>query len=133
MYGNGVMSIERADTGQELDLFDVNNWHRNTTSAVPAAGGFDVEQHHLDDARGFLSTLPMPWDPRFAIPRNKMLVIFGSKPNSTLQSIKVGVAPENWYDFANAIKGAGDDVVPEDSAKLSGVAAVAIHPQDVSW
>lgn len=132
-FGNGVMRVERADTGQELDLFIESNWQRNTTAALPAPGDFDVEQRHLDGAGNFLSNLPMPWDPEFGIPRNKMLVVFGSKPNSTLQSVKVGPSPENWYDFANAVKGTGDDVVPEDSARLPGIASVAVHPQDIAW
>lgn len=133
MFGNGVMRVERASTGQELDLFNENNWQLNTTPKIPAPGGFDVEQRHLDEAKDFLSNLPMPWDARFDIPPNKMLVVFGSKPNSTLQAVKVGAATENWYDFANAINGTGDDVVPEGSARLPGVAAVAIHPQDIGW
>ncbi len=133
MFGNGVTRVERAGSGQELDLFNEDNWQLNTTSRVPAPGGFDVEQRHLDEARDFLSALPMPSDARFGIPTNKMLVVYGSKPNSTLQTLKVGPPPENWYDFANAIKDTGDDVVPEGSAKLPGVASVAIHPQDIAW
>lgn len=129
--GSNVMTV--TNNGAPVDLFVERNWQTNTTSAVPAPGGFDVEQHHLDDARNFWHGLPLPMDPRFGLTAKKMLVVYGAKPESTLQAIKVDAERGNWYDFANATKASGDDVVLEDSAKLPNVASVAIHTDDISW
>src|SRR5277367_55911 len=136
--GNGVMWAERQ--GVEVDLFQESNWQRNTTPAVPplptaapTAGGFDVEQRHLDAARQVLTTLPMPTDPAFGLAAQNLLVIYGAKDNSTLESVEVGAQPDNWYDFDNARKGVGDDVVLVGSAKLPGVTAVEIRPEDLSY
>jgi hypothetical protein len=129
--GNGVMWAERE--GVELDLFEESNWQRNTTTAVPAPGNFDVEQRHLDEAHQSLLSLPMPTDPTSGLVAQDMLVIYGAKDNSTLESVAVGPAPENWYDFDNARKGEGDDVVLVGSAKLPGVTAVQIRPEDLSY
>jgi hypothetical protein len=66
-------------------------------------------------------------------------VIYGNKPNSTLRTVKV--LPEfngtkNWYDFDDAEKpenkGAGDDVVPLESALLPGVPSMEARGEDVS-
>jgi hypothetical protein len=136
--GNGVMWAERQ--GVEVDLFQESNWQRNTTPAVPplptaapTMGGFDIEQRHLDAARQVLTTLPMPTDPAFGLAAQNLLVIYGAKDGSTLESVEVGAAPGNWYDFHNARKGVGDDVVLVGSAKLPGVTAVEIRPEDLSY
>jgi hypothetical protein len=134
--GNGVMWAERQ--GAEVDLFQESNWQRNTTAAVPPlataapiAGGFDIEQPHLDAARQVLKALPMPT--AFGLAVQNLLVIYGAKPGSTLESVAVGAPPDNWYDFDNARKGVGDDVVLVGSAKLPGVTAVEIRPEDLSY
>jgi hypothetical protein len=66
-------------------------------------------------------------------------VIYGNKPNSTLRTVKVlpevnGV--ENWYDFDDAEKpenkGAGDEVVPVESAVLPGVPSLEVRGSDIS-
>jgi Lecithin:cholesterol acyltransferase len=129
--GSGVMWAERG--GIEVDLFQESNWQRNTTTAVAAPGGFDVEQRHLDEARHVLTTLPMPTDPTFGLVLQNLLVIYGAKENSTLESVAVGQSPDNWYDFDNARRGVGDDVVLVGSAKLPGVTAVQIRPEDLSY
>lgn len=129
---NGVMWAERG--GIEVDLFQESNWQRNTTTAVPAPGHFDIEQRHLDEARGVLTTaLPMPTDPAFGLTPQNLLVVYGAKEDSTLESVEVGPSPDNWYDFDNARKGEGDDVVLVGSAKLPGVTAVQIRPEDLSY
>jgi hypothetical protein len=90
--GNGAMWAERQ--GVEVDLFQESNWQRNTTSAVaplrtaaPTAGGFDIEQRHLDAARQVLTTLPMPTDPAFGLSAQNLLVIYGAKEGSTLETV----------------------------------------------
>jgi hypothetical protein len=128
---NGVMWAEHG--GVEVDLFQESNWQRNTTSAVPAPGNFDVEQRHLDEARRVLTGLRMPTDPAFGLAPQNLLVIYGAKDHSTLETVAVGPPPDNWYDFDNARKGEGDDVVLAGSAKLPGVAAVQIRPEDFSY
>jgi hypothetical protein len=136
--GNGAMWAERQ--GVEVDLFQESNWQRNTTSAVaplrtaaPTAVGFDIEQRHLDAARQVLTTLPMPTDPAFGLSAQNLLVIYGAKEGSTLETVEVGPPPENWFDFSNARKGVGDDVVPVGSARLPGVTAVEIRSEDLSY
>jgi Lecithin:cholesterol acyltransferase len=129
--GNGVMWAERG--GAEIDLFQESNWQRNTTTAVPAPGGFDVTQRHLDAARHVLTTLPMPADPAYGLLPQNLLVIYGSKPNSTLKTVAVGPPNDNWYDFDGASRGDGDDVVPVESAKLPNVTAVEIKAEDLSY
>jgi hypothetical protein len=128
---NGVMWAERG--GSEVDLFQESNWQRNATSAVPAPGNFDVEQHHLDEAQQVLASLPEPTDPNYGLPSQNLLVVYGAKDGSTLESVGVGSPPDNWYDFDNARKGQGDDVVLVGSAKLPGVTAVEIRPEDLSY
>jgi hypothetical protein len=61
------------------------------------------------------------------------LVIYGAKDNSTLESVEVGPPPFNWYDFDNARKGLGDNVVLVGSAKLPRVTAAEIRPEDLSY
>ncbi|HVN27662.1 MAG TPA: hypothetical protein VMT64_04210 [Candidatus Binataceae bacterium] len=129
--GNGVMWAERNSV--EIDLFQLSNWQQNTTPAVPAPGGYDVEQRHLDDARTVLRSLPMPTDQAYNLAPQNLLVVYGAKQNSTLETVVVGDPPGNWYDFDNARKGIGDDVVPVGSAKLPGVTAVEIRPEDMSY
>jgi hypothetical protein len=129
--GTGVMRAERG--GVEIDLFVEQSWQRNTTSAVPDAHGFDVEQRHLDDARAVLQALPLPFEPRFAIPASDLLVVYGAKDDSTLARVEVGPDPDRCYRFDTATKGVGDDVVLVGSAQLPGVASVAIEPEDVSY
>jgi len=128
---NGVMWAEQ--NGNEVDLFQESNWQRNTTTAVPAPGNFDVEQRHLDEARQTLTALPMPTDPAWGLSTQNLLVVYGAKQNSALESVAVGPLPDNWYDFENARKGLGDDVVLVGSAKLPGVTAVEIRAEDLSY
>ena len=131
LLNNHIMWAERDNA--EIDLFQESNWQLNTTSAVPDRDGFDVQQHHLDDAARFLRSLPDPGDPKYGLSNDRMLVIYGEKPASTLQTIAVGAPPANWYDFDHPRLDTGDDVVLVGSAKLPGVASVAIRPADVGW
>lgn len=119
--------------GTALDIFDVNNWQKNTVDPDVGNSGFDVEQVHLTAAKRVLTTLPLPGDAPFKIAPTDQLVIFGNKPNSVLVSVEVGAAPDCWYDFDNASKGSGDDVVPVQSAQLAGVSSIEIHVDDVSY
>jgi Lecithin:cholesterol acyltransferase len=119
--------------GAALDVFDVNNWQKNTVDPDVGNSGFDVEQVHLTAAKRVLTTLPLPSDPPFRISPSDQLVIFGNKPNSVMVSVEVGPAPDCWYDFDNAAKGLGDDVVPVQSAQLAGVSSVEIQVDDVSY
>jgi lecithin:cholesterol acyltransferase len=133
LYQNGVMRAEK--NGVEVDLFKEQNWQVNTTSALPDANnsGFDVQQVHLTDAERVLRALPMPTDPRYGIAPGDLLVVYGSKPNSTLHVVEVQNDSNQWYDFDNALKDLGDDVVLVQSAKLPGVVAVEIRQDDVSY
>jgi len=133
LYQNGVMRVQK--NGVELDLFQERNWQVNTTSAVRDArnSGFDVEQAHLAAAQRVLSNLPMPTEQRYGIAPSDLLVVYGAKPNSTLVTVNVGNDANQWYDFDHAVRGTGDDVVPVGSAKLPGVTAVEIRPEDVSY
>jgi hypothetical protein len=119
--------------GAELDIFEENNWQRNTVEPDERKSGFDVQRFHLVVAKETLTRLPLPEDPPYNIPPSDQLVIFGNKPNSVLVEVEVGPAPDNWYNFDEAKKGPGDDVVPVRSALLDGVAAVEIHVDDVSY
>lgn len=129
--GTHIMWAERG--GVEIDLFQESNWQRNVTSSVPDPHGYDVQQAHLDAAREFLENLPDAFDPKFGITKNRILVVYGAKPNSTLQTVPVGPPPVNWYDFKNPGRSTGDDVVLVESAQLPGVASVAILPEDISY
>lgn len=129
--GSHIMWAER--DGAEIDLFQESNWQQNTTSAVPDPHGYDVQQLHLDEAASFLHSLPDPSDPMYGLSNDRMLVIYGEKPESTLQTIVVGPPPANWYDFKNPRLDAGDDVVLVGSARLPGVSSVAIKPEDIGW
>jgi hypothetical protein len=65
----------------------------------------------------------------------RILVIYGSNPDSTLRTVTVLDVRnkiKNWYDFDNAQNGDGDGVVPVDSATLKGVPALEIPKADVS-
>ncbi|HTR61659.1 MAG TPA: hypothetical protein VMH37_08145 [Candidatus Binataceae bacterium] len=129
---NGVMWAERASV--EVDLFQESNWQQNVTPTPEAdPNGYDVQQQHLDAAAAFLNSLPQPSDPKYGITNDRMLVIYGQKEKSALETVPVGPAPENWYDFAGAALADGDDVVLVGSARLTGVASVAIRPQDIGW
>lgn len=128
---NGVMWAER--NGQEIDLFVEANWQNTATQPDVRNSGYDVQQTHLDAAKQFLQSLPMPTDPPFGIPASDILVIYGAKPNSTMEAVAVGPPPDQWYDFDNARLGTGDDVVPVGSAKLQGIASVAIQPEDINY
>lgn len=117
----------------ELDIFDEHNWQRNTVEPDERNSGFDVQQVHLTAAKRTLTSLPLPGDPPFKIPNDDQLVIFGNKPNSVMVQVQVGPEPDCLYDFDNATKGPGDDVVPVQSARLNGVASVEIGANDVSY
>jgi hypothetical protein len=119
--------------GVPLDIFNVANWQKNTVDPDARNSGFDVEQVHLTAANRVLTTLPLPGDPPFKIAPTDQLVIFGNKPDSVMVSVEVGPAPDCWYDFDNAAKGPGDDVVPVQSARLAGISSVEIQPDDVSY
>jgi Lecithin:cholesterol acyltransferase len=119
--------------GAPLDIFDVNNWQKNTVDPDVGNSGFDVEQVHLTAAKRVLATLPLPADPPFKIPSGDQLVIFGNKADAVMVTVEVGPAPDCWYDFDRASKDAGDDVVPVQSAQLAGVSSVEIQEDDVSY
>jgi hypothetical protein len=69
----------------------------------------------------------------YGILSENLLVIYRARENSTFEAVEVGPPPKNWYDFKNARKGAGDDVVPVGSAMLHGVTAIKILPEDLSY
>jgi hypothetical protein len=119
--------------GAPIDIFDVKNWQKNTVDPDVGNSGFDVEPVHLIAAKRVLTTLPLPSDPPFKILPGDQLVIFGNKPNAVMVEVQVGPAPDCWYDFDGATKGAGDDVVPVQSARLAGVSSVEIQEDDVSY
>lgn len=119
--------------GQPVDLFQATHWQSNVTQ--PTGEREDVEQGRLDRARAFFDGLPDPRDPRFGL-TGRMLCIYGDRAESTL--VQVSVQPKkddvrNWYDFQGARKGAGDEVVPVESAKLEGVPFIAIPYSAVSY
>ena len=116
--------------GNELDVFDERNWQWNTTSALPDRDGFDVRQRHLTAAKLTLTSLPQPTD---GILAKDILVVYGSKQDSTLRAVEVLPDRDNWYDFDNARRGVGDDVVPVESARLDGVASVEMQDGDISY
>ncbi len=117
----------------ELDIFNESNWQRNTIEPDQRNSGFDVQQIHLTAAKKTLASLPMPAAPPFNLPRGDQLVVFGNKPNSVMVQVEVGPEPDRWYNFDGATRGPGDDVVPVQSARLDGVAAVEIQADDVSY
>jgi len=119
--------------GNALDIFDENNWQRNTVDPDLQNSGFDVQQVHLTAAKAVLTSLPWPTDPAFRILPQDQLVIFGNKPDSVMVQVEVGPDPERIYNFDGATKGPGDDVVPVQSAHLNGVASVEIQADDVSY
>lgn len=123
-----------AVTGQALDVFDVRNWQENVTPHGPDGperNGYDVEQHHLDDARTVLGGLSLP-TPR--LPAANCLTIYGDRSSSTLQHVLVrqGSGLQRWYDFDHAVRGPGDEVVPVHSALLANVPAIKLTWDDVS-
>lgn len=133
LLNNGVMKVVKA--GQELDLFQEKNWQVNTVQPDDNAGGFDVQQRHLTDAERVLRAMPKPQN--FGISNQNMVVIYGAKPESTLVKVQVSNDAEQNYDFdaakAGPGMGSGDNVVPVGSAKLTGVAAVEIKVEDLSY
>lgn len=116
--------------GGALDIFNENNWQGNVMQAVQGPDDYGVIQNHLTNAEAVLNALPQP---PAVISAANLLVIYGANPNSTKVSVSVDPAHGNWYDFDNAQKGDGDDVVPVVSALLNGVAAVEIRTDDVSY
>ncbi|HYB91428.1 MAG TPA: hypothetical protein VEC38_10315 [Candidatus Binataceae bacterium] len=119
--------------GIELDIFDENNWQKNTVDPDSRNSGYDVQQVHLTAAKTVLTNLPSPTDPAFGIPPQDQLVIFGNKCKSVMLRVEVGPDPDRMYDFDHATPGPGDDVVPVQSALLSGIASVEIQAGDVSY
>jgi pimeloyl-ACP methyl ester carboxylesterase len=112
------------------DIFNANNWQSNIVGAPRFPE--KVAQRRLDEAKAFLESLP----PLQKTLKGKALNVYGSRPESTLQTVKVNVRtrnPKNWYDFENADKGDGDGVVPVDSAAPLGLAKVCIPFSAVSW
>ena len=118
-------------TGVPLDIFDVNNWQSSVTPDLSDPEDFDVEQAHLTAARGVLNALPDVTNPNFGL-TERILVIWGTKPESTLRTVRVDQAKDNWYDFDNARMGDGDQVVPVESAVLKGAPSVEVRWKDVS-
>ncbi|HUA35612.1 MAG TPA: hypothetical protein VMA09_18525 [Candidatus Binataceae bacterium] len=116
-----------------IDVFDETNWQKNTVEPDPNNSGFDVQQLHLTAAKKVLISLPLPTDPAFKILADDQLIIFGNKPDAVPIQVQVSAKPECWYDFDNATKGPGDDVVPVISARLNGIASVELTPEDVSY
>jgi hypothetical protein len=119
--------------GAALDVFDFNNWQRNTTALDPDKNKFDVVKDRLDSARNVLNALGSPIDARFQLSAANMLVIYGANQGSTLRTVEVQPLPEQWYDFEHATKGDGDDVVPVESARFDGIASVELRADDVSY
>jgi Lecithin:cholesterol acyltransferase len=122
-------AITRA--GKDIDIFQESNWQKNVVDPDPARSGFDVQQDHLTKAKVVRDSLRLPSE--FGVRPDDQLVIFGNKPGAVPIRVDVGPAPDNWYDFDNASKGPGDDVVPVVSARLDGIAAVELTPDDVSY
>jgi hypothetical protein len=120
-------------SGVPLDIFDFDNWQRNTTNFDPDKNKFDVVKSRLDAARTVLNSLASPIDPRFQVLAADMLVVYGANVDSTLRTVEVHSLPEQWYDFEHATKGEGDDVVPIRSAKFPGIASVELRADDVSY
>jgi hypothetical protein len=134
----GVQNTVVNQNSVALDIFDIHNWQSTVTPDPNDPEDFDVEQAHLTAARGVLNALPDVANPEFGL-TGRILVIYGYKPNSTLRTVKV--FPEvngikNWYDFDDADKpenkGAGDEVVPVESAVLAGVPSLEVRGEDVS-
>jgi len=96
--------------GAPLDIFNVNNWQKNTVDPDVRNSGFDVEQVHLTAAKRVLDTLPLPTAPQFGIRSSDQFVIYGNKPNAVMVEVQVGPDPDRWYNFKGATMGAGDDV-----------------------
>ncbi len=119
--------------GQELDIFNENNWQKNTVDPDENNSGFDVQQVHLTAAKSVLDHLPLPTDSAFQIPPENQLVIYGNKPDAVMVQVEVGPDPDRWYNFDGARKGPGDDVVPVQSAQLAGVASIEIREDDISY
>jgi hypothetical protein len=123
--------------GVSLDVFNLDNWQTNVTPAVPDLSGFDVTQKRLTAAKTVLGGLPVPSAPPFNVPVDDLLVIYGLRPGSTMRQVNVGLNPKerefNWYDFDHVTKGDGDDVVPVESARALGTAAVEINIDDLSY
>ncbi len=119
-------------SGAELDVFDLGSWQESVTAhaARPDPDGFVVNAAHLVAARSFLATLPRPDDPAIGLPADRLLCIVGNRPGSTLRRIATSPA---WFDFADAERGDGDEVVLVESARLPGVASVEITWADVSY
>jgi pimeloyl-ACP methyl ester carboxylesterase len=122
--------------GAALDIFKEGNWQANITS-LPGndPNGYAVEQHHLDDARALLDALPDPSSPTFGIARDDMLVVYGSKPASTMQTVPVGPGTDRWYSFDQATLADGDGSVTVDSALPPNfnLDSVMIRFADLSW
>ena len=120
--------------GAPLDVFDERNWQANVTGAAQDPDDdYGVVQRHLTAARTMLNDLP---DPTRVLPVDDLLVIYGADPNSTLSSVTVSSPagkPQNWYDFDNAQKGPGDDIVPMVSAVLADVSSVELRTEDVGY
>jgi len=119
--------------GQPLNIFDEDNWQKNTVEADLRNSGFDVQQVHLTAAKNVLDALPYPTDPPFNLPADDQVVIFGNKADAVLLQVEVGADPDRYFDFDYAKKGPGDDVVPVVSALLEGVASVEIKEADISY
>ncbi len=117
-----------------LDIFDEQNWQENVTDTRQRQDDdYGVVQAHLANAKAVLTAMP---DPAADLPRDNLLVIFGANLNSTKVRVLVTSPegkPKNWYDFDDAEKGLGDDVVPFISAQIPGVASVEIRTEDVSY
>jgi Lecithin:cholesterol acyltransferase len=116
--------------GVQLDVFDEGNWQANVTQAAQGPDDYGIIQQHLTAAQALLGALPQPAQ---VLPAADLLVVYGANPASTTVSVTVDPAHGNWYDFDHATKGDGDDVVPVVSALLSGVAAVEVRTDDVSY
>lgn len=119
-------------TGATLDVFDLASWQTSVIEGAPGADpdGYVVRAAHLARASAIRATLPLP-------PAADTLCIYGNRPGSTLERLMRVPDPRHagaqWLDFARATRGDGDEVVLVDSARLSGVAAVEIAWDDVSY
>lgn len=126
-FSNAVVD----EDDEQLDVFEATNWQDNLIGDDKT---FPVRQGHLDDARVFHQNDLFDLS---GFRPERTLQIFGQRTEpTTLETITVcdkDGGPNRWYDFANAERGAGDDVVLVDSAHAEELPAIEIHGGDIQW
>lgn len=131
--GNGIV-----ENDMPLDIFDLDSWQDNVR--IPGES-YQVMQGHLTAARAFVTSELEPVD---AFPAEHTLQLYGAREASTLRRVEVAPRPQElvagqpiqrWYDFDNAVRDIGDDVVPLASAwvERQEIPAVRIEVGDVHW